>query len=258
MGRVPDTLRPDGFYKGPMFSCCEKSWCVEPRWEFCDWQLLYPWSANGEEIKFTFEQRPGCVRRPRSQRRLLDDVDVEELQSYVSTFTEDDWLAAGNERAATYKVHQDTNDIRVLERSFSLVNTKSEVDPLHKDKFETLSKLVEPYVMAAKYQYGYRDIEMIRLILVRLKAGKAVLRHRDRGPGLLMSHRIHLPVFSEPGVTFQDEHLGPGKLFELHNGKLHYVNNTTPQDRVHLIMDLYPMCKKVAEKVDSLAFSATM
>jgi hypothetical protein len=175
----------------------------------------------------------------------------QKIRGYVGTFTEDDWLAAGNERAHTYKVHQDTNDIRVLERTFSLVDSTSEVDPLHKEKFEPLSKLIEPYVLAAKYEYGYSDVEVIRLILVRLKQGGEVLKHRDRGPGLLMSHRIHLPVFSEGGVTFQGEHMGPGKLFELHNGKLHFVHNTSPSDRVHLIMDLYPRCKKVAE-VDSL------
>merc|ERR550514_346800 len=101
---VPDTLTPNGFDRGPVFSCCEKPWCVEPRWEYCDWNLLYPWSSNGSDVKFSFENRPGCVRRPRDQRRVLQDVDVEALRGYVGTFTED--------------------------------------DPLHKDKFEPLSKLI--------------------------------------------------------------------------------------------------------------------
>jgi hypothetical protein len=252
---VLDTLAPDGFDRGPVFECCAKPWCVEPRWEYCDWNLLHPWSSNGTDVKWSFENRPGCVRRPREQRRLISDVDVDGLRSYVGAFTENDWAAAGNERAATYKVHQHTNDIRVLERPFNSINSKSEVDPLHKAKFEPLSKFIEPYVSAAKYEYGYRDIDLIRLILVRLKAGGEVLRHRDRGPGLLMSHRIHLPVFSDPGVTFQDEHLGPGRLFELHNGKLHFVNNTSPEDRVHLIMDIYPLCKKVADADSQTAAS---
>ena len=36
---------------------------------------------------------------------------------------------------------------------------------------------------------------------------------------------------------------------------MHYVNNTSPKDRVHLIMDLYPICEKVGE-ADSLAAAA--
>merc|ERR1719235_3050418 len=205
------------------------------------------WGQNETDVGYAFKKRPGCVRRPRSDKRALGTLDAEPLQRFVAGLTEADWNAAGNERAATFEVHRDTSDIRVVERSFMHINSKSTVDPLHKEKHAPLRKLAEPLVDRAAYEYGYANLTVLRLLLVRLNAGGVISTHTDRGPGLLMSHRVHFPIISDAGVAFSGEHFGPGKLFELHNGKEHSVNNTSPRERVHLILDMYPKCEKVDE-----------
>merc|ERR1712151_1426008 len=90
--------------------------------------------------------------------------------------------------------------------------------------------------------YGYPALEIWRANLVKLPAGKEIGRHRDRFPGLMFPHRVHLALQSGVGTDFASSNYQTGDLFELNNIELHWVNNASPVDRIHLILDMYPNC----------------
>jgi len=231
------------------FQCCERDWCVSPRWEFCAWGLLSPWTSNAEDTAWSQENVPGCTRRPRTNARELGYVNHTAMLDWVESWGEVEWEKAGGERAATYAVHKHTADVRVLDHSFSKLNEEAIPDPLHADKWPKLQELMAPIVEQARQQYGYKKLNVIRAIFVRLAQGGDISPHRDRGPGLIVSHRLHYPLISEGGVQVLGVHHPPGHLFELHNGKQHSVKNSSPRERIHFIMDAYPDCEKVENVV---------
>ena len=83
-----------------------------------------------------------------------------------------------------------------------------------------------------------------RLMLVDLRPGGAIARHRDLAPGLTLAHRCHLPVETSADVAFViddvDHRLEPGRCYEFDNTRPHSVANRGPTRRVHLICDVLP------------------
>merc|ERR1712211_109793 len=76
----------------------------------------------------------------------------------------------------------------------------------------------EPYLLqlaehTAK-MYGYPALEIWRANLVRLPAGEIISRHRDRFPGLMFPHRMHLALQSALGTEFASSNYRTGDLFE--------------------------------------------
>ena len=74
-----------------------------------------------------------------------------------------------------------------------------------------------------------------------LPPGEGIARHNDRGPTLVATHRVHVPLVTHPDVRFEVEStnyaLEVGIAYELDNMRQHEVMNASPIDRVHLIVD---------------------
>ena len=83
-----------------------------------------------------------------------------------------------------------------------------------------------------------------RLILAELRPGTTIPPHRDAGPLLTLVHRCHLPILTNPQVSFMvdevDHHLLAGHVYELDNTRQHSVANAGPERRVHLICNVLP------------------
>ena len=92
--------------------------------------------------------------------------------------------------------------------------------------------------------YFNGDGQVVRLILVNLKAGGVIRPHRDIGYSLLHCHRMHLPLITNELVDFtvggETKHLPSGSLWEINNATVHGVENRSDQDRLHLILDWVP------------------
>jgi hypothetical protein len=82
---------------------------------------------------------------------------------------------------------------------------------------------------------------LIRLMLVRLYARRRVAPHTDDLPVLHATHRVHIPLITNPGVVFvagdQVVPMREGQIVEINNQREHYVINAGKTDRVHLIFD---------------------
>lgn len=82
------------------------------------------------------------------------------------------------------------------------------------------------------------------LLLTELGPGRHIARHRDSGPLLERTHRCHLPVVTNPDVTFMIDdighHLCAGTAYEVDNMRPHAVANDGATARIHLICNILP------------------
>ncbi len=90
----------------------------------------------------------------------------------------------------------------------------------------------------------YPGGSILRLMLTELPAHTAIPRHRDTYALLEETHRCHLPVMTNPDVTFMiddvDYHLSVGEAYEVDNMRPHAVTNAGSERRIHLICNVLP------------------
>jgi hypothetical protein len=78
--------------------------------------------------------------------------------------------------------------------------------------------------------------------------------HRDQGEWAIRSHRVHVPIISQPGVTFKvttrkrnqlgsvkkisvEVDISAGRVFEINNMFEHHVTHRGKGERIHLLID---------------------
>eukprot|EP00501_MAST-03F_sp_TOSAG23-6_P000316 GSMAST32.ASY1.ANO1.323.1 assembled CDS len=101
-------------------------------------------------------------------------------------------------------------------------------------------------------QIGVSSEQVIRCVFACLPAGVTIPVHHDSGRWVEVAHRIHVPLVTNPGVTFfagadeaslEEYHLPVGTCVELNNHAKHKVINNGASGenidnrRVHLIFD---------------------
>ena len=96
-------------------------------------------------------------------------------------------------------------------------------------------------IVARNYEPGG---VVIRSMAVRLPAGARITPHVDEHESLRLSHRVHLPLTTNPRVRFFIDgvpyRFEPGRAVEVNNQLSHSVMNDSADDRVHFIFDYLP------------------
>ncbi len=91
--------------------------------------------------------------------------------------------------------------------------------------------------------YGYAQPEFPKVMLASLPPGGVIHPHTDGAGGNLLTHKIHVPLTTNPGVTFtiRDEvfHLDVGRAYEVNNIARHGGANHGTEARVHLIFEVF-------------------
>jgi len=207
--------------------------------------------------------------------RVLGKVDVSKLRELVKATPEAVWQE-GAERAKRYAVHKYTATIalrfgadRIRDwkkadnpyegtlKTMELLNQYGEMN--YNPHWPTYKAAIQPILEYIQSKFDNKKGIWLRVLLVRLTAGKKVDIHRDNGLWMRMSHRIHIPVFTDSKVQFHASNKPktyrgnafkeadiilpvqkPGSVVELNNANIHYVHNTSPKDRVHMICDYMP------------------
>jgi quercetin dioxygenase-like cupin family protein len=176
----------------------------------------------------------------------IGKLDPKLLQERVSALTETDW-AENAWRQKTFKQHRDTQSIHLLfDSDFRHLN------PTKREKYAAFADaLAEPFAKIARH-YGEEGY-FIRILLARLRPGGRIPGHRDGGYSLLHSHRVHIPIFTQPEVTFvidgEQKHLGEGELWEINNSLVHATVNNGPSPRVHIILDWAVPIRSMSEQL---------
>jgi aspartyl/asparaginyl beta-hydroxylase (cupin superfamily) len=80
--------------------------------------------------------------------------------------------------------------------------------------------------------------------LARLKPNGVVGMHVDSGSFLTLCHRIHIPLKTNPAVSYviddKEYYWEPGNIYEFDNTRMHGVINRSDKYRIHLVINLYP------------------
>ena len=164
------------------------------------------------------------------------------LQTRVLAMSEKDWTDKEQRRAGNVTVVRAAHDrlgIRKMLLRFS--------DDIFTQVFELpFWRTWMPELSPVFSRLGIHPSMVVRCLLARIPPGAHIGIHHDTGRWTTLTHRIHVPVVTNPDVVFR---VGPipedmvrvnfreGFAYELNNRAKHEVFNGGKSHRVHLIFD---------------------
>lgn len=190
-------------------------------------------------------------RKTKSVRRL-GTVDIQRLREAVLAIPEAQWDAENAGKPNRFETLTTTRHI-VLRFVSNMVDWRESYDrPL----WGEWKGLLEPVLTAATEDYGYRRGAFPRVMLARMAPGGEIEEHRDTNPAAQWPHKIHVPIMTNPDVTFfVDEvgyHFPEGEAVEVNNMAYHAVTNRGTTDRIHLIFEYFDLDQAEPEWIEPL------
>ena len=172
--------------------------------------------------------------------RNLGPVDCRWLIDAVQQLDEAAWTEK-TYRQASFNVHRNTESIVLsfldLDRWPNLV---IECDVGWDRLGETAGPVIET-IIDNHYEPGG---SVIRAMAVRLRPGARITPHVDEHESFKISHRIHVPLITNPRVRFfidgVPHRFEAGRAVEINNQLSHSVMNDGKTSRVHFIFDYLP------------------
>ena len=171
--------------------------------------------------------------------RCLGTVEIAELTGLVRRLSEKTWRQEDACKENNYFCFDHTQHI-----IFRFIT--GNVNPWrHYSTFawKAWRRVLMPVMVEAAAAYGYRRPIYPKAMLARLKAGQRIGLHEDGEGAHPLTHRIHVPVITNPGVTFTigaaRRHFPAGFAYEVNNLVAHGVCNAGAEDRVHLIFEVF-------------------
>ena len=176
----------------------------------------------------------------------IGTIDVDHFKRLIVLLPPQAWLD-DTERQTKYEVHRQTQTIGlVYDYDFRHKNPtvrqpfkyfESALMPMVKFVAQHYDQTPEGSVLAAQSGPGY----CVRASLVRLNPGGTIDAHQDKNFSLAHSHRIHIPLLTNPGVEFkvgnETRYLAEGEVIEINNRRMHSVSNNSDAARIHLLLD---------------------
>jgi len=170
--------------------------------------------------------------------RELGPVDSTTLAETILAQGEDAWKA-NQYRQQAYAVHTHTESLVMI-----FCDGWPEVEVTREAAWETLKDTAVPvmhHIIESFYPPGGT---IIRAMAAKLKAGGIIAPHRDTHQTFVHSHRIHIPISTNPGVRFmingRPHRFKVGNAYEINNQKNHSVMNSGTEDRITFIFDYMP------------------
>ena len=168
----------------------------------------------------------------------LGEVNVSALIDRVTGLDESAWQA-NQYRQNAYSVHEHTESLVMV-----FCNGWPELTVSKEESWDTLQEFAVPLmhgILAAHYPKGGT---IIRAMAAKLKSGGVIAPHRDTHQSFIHSHRIHVPITTNPGVRFmidgRPHQLAVGHAYEINNQHNHSVMNSGTEDRITFIFDYLP------------------
>lgn len=181
-----------------------------------------------------------------SRTRDLGSLDCRELIDAVQRLDETAWTEK-TYRQESFNVHRSTESIVLcfldLDRWPDLVIARD----VGWDRLGATAKPVMDAIIKRHYEPGG---SVIRAMAVRLRPGARISPHVDEHESLKISHRIHVPLITNPRVRFfidgVPHRFEPGRAVEVNNQLSHSVMNDGKTSRVHFIFDYLPPAQLAA------------
>jgi hypothetical protein len=184
--------------------------------------------------------------------RKLGTVDIERLREAVLAIPEEQWNAENAAKPNRFGALDATRHI-IFRFVSDFVDWRQSYDrPLWSD----WKPLLEPVLTAATADYGYARAAFPRVMLARMGPGGVIHPHRDTNPAAQWPHKIHVPLVTNPDVTFFVDdvpyHFAEGEAVEVNNMADHAVANRGPTDRIHLIFEYFDLDQPEPEWLEPL------
>lgn len=168
----------------------------------------------------------------------LGVVDVSEIFKFISNLDEKKWKE-WDLRQKKFNPHRLTNSFPIVWNSWDSVQKILNVELFNQDRF--LLNLLNPILEFLSKKY---EGTVVNCLFALLPSGANITPHKDASLNLLLVNRIHIPIKTNLGVIFYIEgkkyQFSQGHCFELSNDRFHSVENSSNQDRIHLIIDILP------------------
>ncbi|MDJ0878747.1 MAG: aspartyl/asparaginyl beta-hydroxylase domain-containing protein [Halieaceae bacterium] len=172
--------------------------------------------------------------------RDLGEVPSEALRDTVLGLDDTAW-ADHEYRQSTYEVHRQTESLVMV---FTDGSGWPDIEVTRESGWDWLADAALPLMnqlIAEHYQPGGT---IIRAMAARMAPGAIINPHRDSHPSFHASHRIHVPLATNPRVRFTIDgrpyKFEVGKAYEINNQLMHSVMNKGQEHRVHFIFDYLP------------------
>ena len=184
--------------------------------------------------------------------RKLGTVNIERLREAVLAIPEEQWNAENAAKPNRFGALDATRHI-IFRFVSDFVDWRQSYDrPLWSD----WKPLLEPVLTAATADYGYARAAFPRVMLARMGPGGVIHPHRDTNPAAQWPHKIHVPLVTNPDVTFFVDdvpyHFAEGEAVEVNNMADHAVANRGPTDRIHLIFEYFDLDQPEPEWLEPL------
>ncbi len=180
--------------------------------------------------------------------RLLAEMDIGALVERLPELPEELWLS---DQVMQKKIagDRDTNSIFLLSLAsvdFEPLIEKGPISAADVPRgagWDLLHELIDPLVAQVIAHFPAGGV-VTRVQLARMQPGCEITPHTDASLILMATHRLHVPIVSNPQVDFRVTGervvLEAGKLYEVNNRVQHSVVNGGDAARVHLIVDYLP------------------
>jgi hypothetical protein len=186
------------------------------------------------------------VRLPRPIRDL-GPVEVAPLLRQVLALSDRTWALEDEVKENDFAVFHQTQHM-----VFRFMESASDPRLFHENPAWHIWKpLLTPVIDQAIAPYGFRRPTFPKVMFARLRAHGAINPHVDSGEANLRTHKIHVPLVTNPGVTMSlggaEHHLAAGRAYEVNNVILHGVRNDGDVDRIHLIFEVFDAAGEAAQ-----------
>ena len=179
----------------------------------------------------------------------LGEIDVGALRNAILGLGEKDWLS-NEQRQNDYEVHRQTQSVILVfcdGPMHDLVVTKeSGWDLLADAAVPVMHELI-----GSAYPPGGT---IIRAMAAKLLSRGRIASHFDSHPTFRYSHRIHVPITTNPRVRFSIDgrpyRMQVGQAYEINNQKTHSVINSGNEDRITFIFDYMPPDRVGSSRLD--------
>ncbi|NCS23037.1 MAG: aspartyl/asparaginyl beta-hydroxylase domain-containing protein [Microcystis aeruginosa BS13-02] len=171
--------------------------------------------------------------------RELGPVDISSIREYILDLPREIWEFHDNDKP---------NKFEKLGRTEHIVFKFIRDYDNHLDNFfypiwDEWKNRLEPILETATKPYGYKEGDFSRIMLAKLPAGAKISLHIDPFKSSNYTHKIHIPIITNPGVEFWLErkriHFLEGYAYEVNNKALHGGINRGETDRINLIIEYY-------------------
>jgi hypothetical protein len=171
--------------------------------------------------------------------RDLGPVDASALRDRVAAISERVWAGEDALKENDFDVFHHTRHIIFR---FTPGNREPE-DYYDNPAWMVWRPLLQPVMDAAIAPYGFADPAFPKAMLARLQAGQKIDLHRDGAGSNLRTHKIHVPLITNPQAFFLSgpnrHHLALGHAWEVNNIASHGGVNEGDADRIHFIFEVF-------------------